>query len=546
MNSCLGPPTKDRLKLILLCLFLFSAAAFLRLFALDDNLALDEIYTLLRLSGHTESEFYRSAGEAMTAGAMLDKFQRLDQASSCAKTAASIAADEPQLAPLYFCGALGWARIFGDSPASVRAFSSVLGLAAVIALGLMAATAYHSNAVGVAAAAIAAFAPSQVLYGRLARPYALLLLLSSLACFFVFRAAGGSRAWRWCPVVFCFALGLYTHLLFVLVICVLCVWLILQQPRPRRSTSAGFACSFLAALLLLMPWLAVLVRGRTAALSRLEWSQRPWPAASLAHIWLTHAAEIFSVTPLSVRPFNAVYPPPLWEAGAALTVKLSFVVVIGAALLAAWRQKKYPGPLLALILTVLPFLLLGFFDLVLGGGRSATDRYLLPSWLGTIVLCAAAICNGDNQRPFRRSVWLLMAIGTCSCLFMSTAKVWPNISSEKNRRLAEIVKRLSADGDYMIVTDAGLANTLLLAHQLPNSALLYLPPPAGQPLNVVSGKTLFLFSPTSALVTRASAHCKLRHVYTEVNVSLWSCDPTAEATGLSRPTLNQMSIAAGT
>jgi 4-amino-4-deoxy-L-arabinose transferase-like glycosyltransferase len=94
--------------------------------------------------------------------------------------------------PLYFVLAWPWSKMFGLSEFGLRSLSAVLGTATV-PVAYAAARRLFSVRVGLFAALLVACSPLLVWYSQEARPYALLVFLSTLSLFWFVRVLDDAR-----------------------------------------------------------------------------------------------------------------------------------------------------------------------------------------------------------------------------------------------------------------------------------------------------------------------------------------------------------------
>lgn len=170
--------------------------------------------------------------------------------------------------PLYYLLLHGWIAAFGESEAALRSLSLVAALLTIPA-ALWAGTVAAGRTAGWIAAALAAFNPFLTVYGQEARMYALVALLSLLACGTFVRGFvddGGRHR-----VLFALVLAalLYTHawaIFLVLGFAVVAAWA--WRDRLREA-----ALPFAAAALAFAPWLPTLVE--QARHTGAPWSKTP-------------------------------------------------------------------------------------------------------------------------------------------------------------------------------------------------------------------------------------------------------------------------------
>ncbi len=187
--------------------------------------------------------------------------------------------------PLYYWMLRLWALISGTSEAGLRLLSALLGVLLVLVTANLGRRLFGRTA-SLAVAFIAAIAPFQVYYSQEARMYMLLALEAALAVHLfwwlvdqedrVLAEGEDTLAVRlpWAPVpavllVITWALGLYTHYAFPLLIALLSLlymaWLLVTRRRGHILWRALRWGVWLAATLLLyIPWLPTALRQLTA------------------------------------------------------------------------------------------------------------------------------------------------------------------------------------------------------------------------------------------------------------------------------------------
>jgi len=160
LQSWVLPPTWLRFLIIILLVL----GLFFRFVHLDRKIYwMDETYTSLRISGYTESEVAQQLLESQILSLQdLHKYQRLNPEKSVVDTVKGIAAEEPQLPPLYFVLVRFWTQLFGDSVAAIRSFSAFLSLLAFPCIYWLCLELFESSLVGWLACALIAVSPFQL------------------------------------------------------------------------------------------------------------------------------------------------------------------------------------------------------------------------------------------------------------------------------------------------------------------------------------------------------------------------------------------------
>jgi mannosyltransferase len=156
----------------------------------------------------------------------------------------------PIMPPLYHFLLHYWIWM-GESEAALRLFSALCGLLTVPVI-YVAGRMLFSPRAGLVAALLAATLPFQVYFSREARPYALVVLLSSLLLWAFIRTRTGMGFWAWIIFGVLVALNLYAHYFVIFALVPLHLFVVLVRPRDRRSWW-GMLLADLVALLLVAP-----------------------------------------------------------------------------------------------------------------------------------------------------------------------------------------------------------------------------------------------------------------------------------------------------
>ncbi|MGL5062103.1 MAG: glycosyltransferase family 39 protein, partial [Microcoleus sp.] len=179
---------------------------------------IDEAYTSMRISGHTESEFIQQVVDGQIRDIQyLQKYQRINSEKSVVDTVKGLATEEPQLAPLYFVATRFWVQLFGDSVAVTRSMSAVFSLLALPCMYWLCWELFDSSLTAWLAVSLLAVSPFQIVYSQEARPYSLFVLVILLSSAALLRGMRLKTRGSWAIYATTVAVGFYSHLLFALV-----------------------------------------------------------------------------------------------------------------------------------------------------------------------------------------------------------------------------------------------------------------------------------------------------------------------------------------
>ncbi len=199
-------------------------------------------------------------------------------------TVEGVAADVHPL--LYYTTLDGWMRIFGQSPAAVRLYSVLLGIATIGMLYLLACDLFDKRT-GLMAAFIAAIAPFHVQYSQEARMYALLGLLLIAATWCFVRGWRTGRAKYWIGFGVLAGLSMYAQQLAAFYLIALGV---IPFVARRKAQMIRVVLSAGLAVLIYLPWLVNL----PSQFSKIGnyWIKRPALAQPFLTLWSYTFADL--------------------------------------------------------------------------------------------------------------------------------------------------------------------------------------------------------------------------------------------------------------
>jgi uncharacterized membrane protein len=429
----------------------------------------DEAYTSLRIAGYTHAEVYQQAfnGEPIDAGA-LQKYQHPNSEKGVLDTLRTLAIDDAQHPPLYYLLVRLWVQLWGSSPAAVRSLSVVAGLAVLPLVYWLCRELFVTPLIGWIAVALIAVSPFHVLYAQEAREYALwtaLIVLSSGALLRALRL----QTWQsWSIYSVTLLLGLYTYLFTGLVAIGHGVYVGLRERRINRVTLACLL-SLLLAFAAFAPWLwlVIITWSQTGA----TWTAIPIPLLTLLKLWAMSLERAFVLT-LGDFGFDT----------ALVYISLPLLLaLVGWALVALCCQTPFRvwGFVLALIgSTALP---LALPDLLIGGQRSTSSRYLVPCYLGIQLAAGYWFASQLTSRAWFKQrlgaviLAIVLSSGVVSGVITAQAETtWNKVVSYNNLTIARILNQ--AEHPLLITSSFGInfGNILALSHVLEPSVKLQL------------------------------------------------------------------------
>lgn len=468
----LGPVWK---LLILTCLLL---GLLFRLVDLDRKVyQYDETFTSLRVSGYTETEAVQTLTEQqLISVADLQRYQLPSAENSVIDTVSGLAAEEPQLTPLYFVFTRFWASLFGGSIVSIRLLTAVFSMLSLPALWWLVVELFNSPTAAWVSVSLLAVSPFQMLYAHEARPQSLWLLLTIASSALLLRAMRRQTATNWVLYGVAMTLNLYSYLFAALMAIAHSIYVLgINRFRINRTViAAGLAIGL--SLLAFLPWIMAIVTNLNQVNLAVDWTIRDRLTVPQSVRMVLHHLTVSFVDRGELdlpAPVRATFGLLGW----ALRLLLLYAVYI------LCRRAPLRIALFVMTLMLVPYLGLLLPDVLLGGTRSTVPRYLVPLYLGLNLLLTflltrellPAIHTSLRRQTFWRAVTVtLLSAGIVSCVLITQSdRWWSKMISNNNREVAQMVN--GADRP-LIISDASSGDLFSLSHYLdPKVKLLVRP-----------------------------------------------------------------------
>ncbi|TVQ19247.1 MAG: hypothetical protein EA367_12285 [Leptolyngbya sp. DLM2.Bin15] len=432
----------------------------------------DEVLTALRISGYSEvtvvDQLYQ--GQALLPQD-LHVYQQ-PKASPGWGSVWAVLTDHPEHPPLYYVLNRIWTRLAGiwsDRPVpTVRSLSIVLSLATLpLTFGWLRQS--FSSTMAWMAIALMAVSPLHVLYAQEARQYSLWMLLMVVSNWAVMRAVQQSTRFTWGRYALTAALGLYTHLLFSLVLLSQGIYVLATQQWRIGAMFWRYGQAIALAILAFSPWLWVIV-------TRFEGLQRTVQQTQNSRSVVDLVQDLF-------RLINRVF------FNADLTWANSLLVLlIGVVVYQLWRRSPTPATVLILSLIIVPFMVLVLPDLITGSAQSARVRYMIPAYLGIQWAIACHLSTGiHSHQRWRRNLWRLgwslLLVGSVSGSLIGVYQVdVPWINGGKVQDYLTIAEVVNAEDSARILSDTTPVRAIALSYRLKPDVTLHLLPPSAERL----------------------------------------------------------------
>jgi len=487
----------------------------------------DEVYTQIFASGYGSADWQARffQGEVFRAGDV-QHFLELAPGRSGWDTLGALARDEPQHPPLYYALTRGWRGLFGESTSALRALSacaSVVGLALFYWLAL---ELFRHRRVAILATSLMACSPFFVLYAREAREYALFtawIIGASAALLRALRLSRGDapkarRGRAWALYALLLTLSFYTSLSMAGVALAHAIVVAVETRRSGKRVLWLGASAFAASGVLCAPWAWALGQHWQSFRASMAWS-------SDIHIPRTQLLSHFGLS-LSL-PFFDFWAEP--DSGGALVAIALCALGLAAAIVACWHRADGPARAMLASLLLVPISMFLLPDLVFGGIRSLSTRYLSSGLIALELSVACALAMpGRAQRMRWALAALVLALGFASVgLDHGRDATW---NKGISRALPQVATALEGHGDALVIASREQhhpGNLLALASELdPNTRVLFAPY-EGEFVIPASPRPIYLFTlnPLLREFVERSTGLQARPLVQDLYADLWVLEP---------------------
>lgn len=430
----------------------------------------DEVSTALRMAGYNPLTLAAQFDppQLTTVGDLLAyQFPRSDRPLGAVLT--NLRTEGTIHTPLYFVLTYLWVRLgmIGAEPsiALTRSFSTVVSLVTLPCFYGLALALFRCRLTALVAVALMASSPFHALYAQEARPYSLYLLLTVLSGWALVVACRRNRPWLWGVYGLTVMAGLYSFLLYTLVLLAHTAYGCLGW--RDGAVFRRFATATLAGTLALVPWLvAVWPQGQTIA------RNTRWQTESIG---LTPLERLHLLSLNLTRPFLDLDWPAGFSLGRWWPYGLAVVAVVALviySLVYMVRHAPRPAGLYGLLLVLGPGLLLAGLDWGVDGSMAQITRYFAPAYIGCELAVAYWLGHQLRRSPQGLWPWLTVAIVTLGIVSIGQqvlAPVWWNKNNGYIYAAAQVINQ----APQPLVLGGDVRLTLALAHHLnPDTALV--------------------------------------------------------------------------
>ena len=527
----------------LLIILIIILGVFFRFVNLDKKVYWhDEVFTSLHITGYTwpEWKYTLFTGEIIGVDS-LQYYLHINPDKTLYDTLKVLAVDDPHHPPLYYILVRYWRQVFGDSITIIRSFSAFCSLLILPSIYWFSWELFGISLVSIIAIGLIAISPFYVLYSQEAREYALWTVLIILSNSSLLRAIKLTKNFSifqqkyhlfWVAYSSLITLSLYTSLFTIFVIIAQGVYTIFREGFRLTQTVFLQGLAILTSSITFIPWILVFINNYEQYKLITSWTKEiKITSLNLFKNWGLNISRIF---------FDVG-----WEFNNQLTYLVIFVslllVIYSLYFVVQNTAKKCWLLIVTLIGTQFVFLFIP--DLLWGGVRSLSPRYLTPSFIAIDLTVAYLLAkqltkNYSNQiRIWSIITAIIISSGVISCMINSQADTsWTKVISYSLPQVSRIIN--STDYPLLVSNDKSYhpGNIMSLSYLLkPEVKLQLLSEEIGYkiPENFTN---IFLLSPSHEFRENLENKygVKVKNVFSDLHLGLWKIDFNSQSFSIKK------------
>lgn len=461
----------------------------------------DEVYTSLRVAGYTQEEIIQQVFDGHVISPKdLQKFQHLSPEKGLGATINALVKN-PQHPPLYYLMERFWMQMFGSSVAVTRSLSAFISLLVFPSVYWLCLELFKSPSVGWVAIALIAVSPFHLLYAQEAREYSLWTVTILLSSASLLRAIRLKTKLSWVIYAITLALALYSFLFSIFVAIAHGIYMVIVKFFQKNQDLTAYFLSSFTGFIFFIPWIFAIYNNWLQFQETTSWTTKNLPQPLLFNKWLLHLNGIFLDIGLDIDS------PFIYLISAILLTILIYTIYF---LCCHTPQQTW---LFILTLIAVTALVLVLPDLIVGGQRSFSSRYLIPCFLGIQLAVAYLLATQifdpifSHQKTWQAILLVMLSGGIVSCVMISQAETWWNKPvGYHNHSIARVINQASHPLLLSNTSDINIGDVISLSYLLTPKVQLQLvvdpnipklPADCVDTLN--SSCTVFLFYPSESL-----------------------------------------------
>ncbi len=492
----------------------------------------DEVFTSLHISGFLSSEWKARlfTGEIIEPD-KLQYYLQINPNTTLADTLNVLAVEDPHHPPFYYILLRYWRQLFGDSITVIRSFSSLVSLFIFPAIYWLCWELFKQPIVGLISICLISISPFYILYAQEAREYALWTVFIILSSAALLRGIKSTQYRKykiykcyliWGTYSILITLSLYTSLFSLFVIISQIFYTFLLEKLKLTKVVIFLGISLLISLVLFIPWIIVFINNYEQYKRITSWTtQFSFSAFFLLKIWLLNISRIF------------------FDVGWEFETKLSYLMIITCLVLVSYslyfiiRNTPIKSWLFVISIMISQILCLLGPDLIFGGVRSLSSRYLTPFYIATDITVAYLLGSQLTiPKLFNIRIWSTLTIIVFSMGIVSCAINWQKDTAHTkviSYSLPEVARIINKTNSPLLVgndSSYNPGNIMALSYLLHPDVKLQLLSNTENYKLPREFQNIFLLSPPDKLreTLEKAERIKITWVFGDNHLWLWKVD----------------------
>jgi uncharacterized membrane protein len=451
----------------------------------------DEALTSMQVAGYSQAEFNQAAfNSQITTPLELQHYQQISSDRGLLDTIKVLSEETPEHPPLYFIALRIWANFFGNSVAAYRSFSVTIGLLVLPCIYWLCLELFNSRRVGYFGVAIAAISPFFIAYAQEAREYSLWMVAILISSQTLLRAMRLNTWKSWSIYAIALVFSLYTYLFSIFVVAAHGVYVFTIGKFRFNKTFIAYILASTVGILALLPWIVTFIVHLSAFRRSMSWSfNSHYSPLELIRSWIVLPRLLFFDVDLPRIGFFSTYYFFALITSIFASYALYFVV----------RRSRTEIWLFILALSIIPFLVLALPDLIIGGMRSVSPRYLTPSFLGielsVAYLFATKTVLAVNKKAWKIGFAFFISLQITACAIDYTMEY---SFAKDEQAILKVANLVNKSQQPLVISNNYAYNPtkiLALSRRLNPDVKIQLLDEAKTPVIPVGFKTYFFYSP---------------------------------------------------
>ncbi|WP_232285783.1 glycosyltransferase family 39 protein [Crocosphaera chwakensis] len=439
-----------------------------------------------------------------------------------------LAIEDPHHPPLYYILVRVWRQLFGDSVTVIRSFSVWVSLFFFPAIYWLSWQLFKQPIVSAISVGLIAVSPFYILYAQEAREYALWTVLITLSSASLLKSIELINAQTinlsksylmWGIYVILTILSLYTSLFTLFVIIAQIAYTFFLNQFRLTKVSVSLSISLILSVILFTPWISVFIANYERYKLITSWTKEfHFSALYLLKYWGFNLSRIFIDFDLK---FNNIFTN---------FVIIIYLILVLYSLYFLINNTPKKCWLFIIMMMGVQLSCLLIPDIVLGGVRSLSPRYLIPFYIITDVSIAYLLANQlISPQILNTKIWsiitlIVFSVSLLSCINnLQKNTSYTKIISYSLPKVAQIINE--SNSPLLIGNDTSYnsGNIMALSYLLDSHVKLQLFSHTDNYQLSKEFHTVFLLTVTNKgkETLEQSENIKITEVFRDEHLQLW-------------------------